>query len=288
MIRLLAPLVLLGSLVISARPAAAFWEYGHETVAAVAWANVKPATRVRISRLLAREALVRTPECPAKTIEQASVWADCVKPLKDADGKSRFGYAYNWHFQNVNVCRPFDLTGPCKDGNCVSAQIAREVAVLKGRTASDEARLEALLFLIHFVGDLHQPLHAGDKGDRGGNDLKAKYGIYGNDKFGLHQVWDGPLAERAISTPPVLVRRYAPAERRRLAAGTVEDWSRESWAMSRDVVYTTALGGDPCRPSHDTVIDDATVARVAPLFHDEIKRGGLRLARLLDDALART
>lgn len=280
--RLLAALALL----FVAQPASAFWEYGHETVAAIAWANIKPATKVQIRRLLAREALVATPECPIATIEQASVWADCVKPLKDANGQSRFGYAYNWHFQNVNVCQPFDLTGPCKDGNCVSAQIEREVALLKGRTASDKARLEALLFLVHFVGDLHQPMHAGDKGDRGGNDVKAKYGIYGPDKFGLHQVWDGPLAERAISTPPTLVRRYSLAERKRLSAGTVTDWSRESWQLSRDVVYTTALGGDPCQPSHDVVLDDATIAKVAPIFHDEIEKGGLRLARLLDEAFA--
>ena len=55
--------------------------------------------------------------------------------------------------------------------------------------------------------------------------------------------------------------------------------------MSRDVVYASALGGDPCQPPHDAVLDDATVARIAPIFHDEIKKGGLRLARLLDEAL---
>ena len=115
------------ALLFAAQPATAYWEYGHETVGAIALANVKPATRAKIRRLLARGPVMDTPECPTATIEQASYWADCVQPLKDAAGKNRFGYAYNWHFQNVDVCRPFDLTGACKDGNCVSAQIEREV-----------------------------------------------------------------------------------------------------------------------------------------------------------------
>ena len=274
------------ALLFAAQPATAYWEYGHETVGAIALANVKPATRAQIRRLLARGPVMDTPECPTATIEQAAYWADCVKPLKDAAGKYRFGYAYNWHFQNVDVCRPFDLTGACKDGNCVSAQIEREVAVLKNRAASERARIEAFLFLVHFVGDLHQPLHAGDRGDRGGNDVKAAYGAYAPARFGLHQIWDGPLAERTISTPPRLVRRYPAAERRQLAAGSIADWSRESWQVSRDTVYAGALGGDPCGPARDVVLDDATVAKAVPVLHDQIRKGGLRLARLLDEALA--
>lgn len=273
------------ALLFAAQPAAAYWELGHETVAAIALANVKPATRVQIRRLLAESRVMDTPECPTATIEQAAYWADCVKPLKGPDGKNRFGYAYNWHFQNVNVCEPFDLTAACKDGDCVSAQIEREVAVLKDRAASQKARVEAFLFLIHFVGDLHQPMHAGDKADRGGNDVKAAYGIYAPERFGLHQVWDGPLAERAVSTPPRLIRRYPAVERRRLAAGSITDWSRESWQVSRDTVYAGALGGDACVPSHPVVLDDATVAKAVPVLHDQIKKGGLRLARLLDEAL---
>ena len=280
-------LLTLCALLFAAAPVSAFWEYGHETVAAIAWANVTPRTRVAVRRLLAREALLQTPECPAATIEQASVWADCVKPLKDAAGKSRFGYAYNWHFQNVNVCRPFDLDGPCKDGNCVSAQVTRDVAALRDPATPERARVEALLFLVHFVGDLHQPLHAGDKADKGGNEVLAKYGVYGGARFNLHSVWDGPLAERAISTPPALVHRYPAPVRRRRAAGGVTDWSRESWQVARDVVYPSGLGGDACAPNHPVALDDATVARLVPVMRDQVTKGGLRLAKLLDAAFSR-
>ena len=281
--RLFAALALL----FASPPAAAYWEYGHETVAAIAWANVTPHTRVEVRKLLARAAVMETPECPAATIEQASVWADCVKPLKDAAGKYRFGYAYNWHFQNVNVCQPFDRTTACKDGNCVSVQIERAVTTLKDRVSSGRTRVEALLFLTHLVGDLHQPLHAGDRADRGGNDVKGDYGIYGPDRFNLHSIWDGPLAERAISTPPPLVHRYPATERARLSAGTVTDWSRESWQISRDFAYATALGDDPCGPVPPRIaLNDATIARLVPVMRAEVTKGGLRLAKLLDEAFS--
>ncbi len=269
-----------------AAPAQAYWEFGHQTIARIAYANVAPRTQRAIVKLLAETPRLDTPECPATTIEGASTWADCVKPLKDANGKSRFGYAYNWHFQDVNICQPFTLEEACKDGNCVSAQITRDVAILKDRRASAKDRAQALVFLIHFVGDLHQPLHAGEKGDKGGNDVAATYGTYSPKRFNLHSVWDGTLAERAITSGPSLVRRFPAAEKRRIAAGSVADWSRESWQVAHDVVYASALGGDPCAPSPKAVtLDEATIARIVPAARLEVERGGLRLARLLDAAL---
>ncbi|NYD88248.1 S1/P1 nuclease [Sphingomonas melonis] len=269
-----------------AAPASAYWEFGHQTIARIAYANVAPRTQVAIRKLLAETPRLDTPECPATTIEGASTWADCVKPLKGPDGKSRFGYAYSWHFQDVNICQPFTLEEACKDGNCVSAQITRDVAILKNRRASAKERAQALVFLIHFVGDLHQPLHAGEKNDKGGNDVAAAYGSYGPKRFNLHSVWDGTLAERAITSGPSLVRRYPAAEKRRIAAGTVTDWSRESWQVAHDVVYASALRGDPCAPSPAKVtLDEATIERIVPVARLEVERGGLRLAKLLDQAL---
>ena len=269
-----------------AAPAQAYWQYGHQTIARIAMANVRPATARAVRRILADQRLLGTPECPAGTPADAAVWADCIKPLKGADGKPRFGYAYGWHFQDVNICAPFDLTPACKDGNCVSAQIGRDVAVLRDRRTARADRVQALAFLLHFVGDLHQPLHAGEKSDKGGNDLAASYGIYSPAKLNLHSIWDGPLAERAITSGPTLVRRFPAAERRRVQAGTVTDWSRESWQVAHDTVYASALGGDPCATSPAAVaLDEATIARVAPVARLEVERGGLRLAKLLDRAL---
>jgi len=279
MIRLL---LMLAALLGAATPAHAWWEYGHETVATIAMASVKPQTRARIERLLARSDLLETPTCPARTIEQASVWADCVKTLKD-----RYSYAYNWHYQNIDVCRPFDLKANCPDGNCVARQIERDVRLLADRSQPTRVRVEALVFLVHFMGDLHQPLHAGDRHDRGGNDMKADYGFRPNSN--LHSIWDGLLADRAISTPPGgpmgILASVPVGDRPAEATGSVEDWSRESWQVAHDAY--AALLGDACAPIPATrpVLDNDRIVALIPVLRHQVARGGLRLARLLDESL---
>lgn len=274
----------LAALCLLAAPAAAYWEYGHQTVAAVAWKEMRPETRHAVARLLAQGKLLDTPECPVATIEQASVWADCIKPLGD-----RFTYAYSWHYQNVDVCKPFDLKGPCKDGHCVSAQIERNARLLADPKVPQREKVMALAFLIHFVGDLHQPMHAGDHNDLGGNKVAANYGLIGGH-VNLHGIWDGWLAERAITTPPGdapgLLSEVSPAERAELAGGTVEEWSREMWTKARVLAYGT-LVGDPCGPVPPgrPTLTEAKVQSLIPAVRRNVVEGGIRLARLLDDAL---
>ncbi|MBX3563354.1 MAG: S1/P1 nuclease [Sphingomonas sp.] len=275
-------LILLAALIGFASPAHAYWEWGHETVAAIAYRNVTPEVRASIDRLLKNSALLETAGCPAKTIEQASVWADCIKTLGP-----RFSYAYNWHYQNVNICKPFDIKSNCPDGNCVSAQIDRDVKLLKDHGVPTRERIMALAFLVHFVGDLHQPLHAGDHGDLGGNRAKTSYGFYSTEKLSLHTIWDGHLSERAISTPPSIVRVYSTEEREKLWGGTTEDWSRDSWQVARDVAYGSAFGGDACArnaPARGTLTAE-TIDKLVEPARQQMVKGGLRLARLLDEAL---
>jgi hypothetical protein len=267
-----------------ATPAAAYWEYGHQAVARIAWLQMKPETRRAVDALLRQGALLETPSCPVRTIEQASVWADCVKPLGD-----RFAYAYSWHYQNVNVCKPFDLKSACRDGNCVSAQIERNARLVADTSVPTRERLMALAFLVHFVGDLHQPMHAGDHADLGGNKVSANYGIIGG-RTNLHSIWDGWLAERAMTTPPsgpdAVLAAIPVSDRARIAGGTVEEWSREYWAKARDLAYKT-LVGDPCGPGPvgRPTLDEAEVKALIPDVRGDVAEGGIRLARLLDDAL---
>ena len=280
-IRLLAALI---ALAFASSPAAAWWEYGHETVARIALDEVRPSTRAEIRRLLAKSDLLETPECPVRTIEQASVWADCIKPLGD-----RFSYAYSWHYQNVDICKPFDLKAACKDGHCVSAQIERNARILADRTAPDRERLMALAFLVHFVGDLAQPMHAGDRGDLGGNRVSAAYGLV-EGRTNLHSIWDGYLAERSISTPAGgaagLVASTPRAELDAMKAGSVEDWSRESWEAAKTYAYQT-LTGDACGPKSEErkTLNEEQVRALIPVVRRQVTAGGMRLARLLDDAL---
>ena len=282
--RLFAALCGLLSLFTFAAPARAYWEYGHETVARIAWLQMRADTRAKVASLLRQGRLLETPDCPVATLEQASVWADCIKPLGD-----RFSYAYSWHYQNVDVCKPFDLKAACKDGNCVSAQIERAARLLADRTVPTRERLIALTFLTHFVGDLHQPMHAGDHGDLGGNRVAANYGVIGG-RANLHGIWDGWLAERAISTPPggaaAILAAMPQTDRARIAEGSVDDWSREMWEKSRSEAYQSLLG-DPCAepPAERPTLDEVEVRALIPLVRENVVDGGIRLARLLDDAL---
>ena len=261
-------------------PALAWWEYGHETVAKIALAKASPKTLFGIARLLRHAPELATPTCRLRSLEDASVWPDCIKGLKD-----RFSYAFSWHYQNVDVCKPFDLKTACKDGHCVSAQIERNARLLADKTQPPRERLMALAFLTHFVGDLHMPLHAGDRGDLGGNQVKATYGIYAGSRLNLHSVWDGYLAERAISTPPGGAEGLLGEAAVGMEAGSVEDWSRESWQVSRDVAYTTALG-DPCGAKPErAVLDDAKIATLIAPTRLQVLRGGVRLGRMLNEAL---
>ncbi|HEY0627368.1 MAG TPA: S1/P1 nuclease [Allosphingosinicella sp.] len=277
--------LLLGlALALAASPAGAWWEYGHYSVGRIAFMEVKPSTRAELNRLMKKSGLLDTPTCPATTIEEVSYWPDCIKTLGD-----RFSYASSWHYQNVDVCKPFDQKSACRDGNCVSAQIDRNAKLLADKTLPERERLMALAFLVHFVGDLHMPLHAGDKGDLGGNRFRASYGaITGRN---LHAIWDGYLADRGISNPPGnaagVLSEVSTEQRAAWRTGTTEDWAREGWEAARQFAYGSVME-DPCgaAPETEPVIDEATTRRLIPVIRERIAKGGLRLARLLDEALA--
>jgi hypothetical protein len=265
-------------------PALAWWEYGHYTVARIAERSVKPSTRAAIRRLISQANLLETPTCAIRNIADASYWPDCIKGLDD-----RFSYASSWHYQNVDVCKPFDLKAACRDGNCVSAQIDRNAKLLADKSLPTRERVMALAFLIHFVGDLHMPLHAGDKSDLGGNRFRASYGaIKGRN---LHAIWDGYLADRGISNPPGeaagILTGFSPDQRAAMRGGDTASWSRESWEGARQFAYGSVMG-DPCGalPASEPVIDEATTRALIPVIRTQIARGGLRLGRLLDESLS--
>lgn len=261
-------------------PALAWWEYGHETVAKIALAEVKPTTRAKVRAMMRQGALLETPTCKIDTAEGLAYWADCIKGLRE-----RFSYQNSWHYQNADVCKPFDLKPACADGNCVSAQITRNAKLLADTKLPMRERVMALAFLAHFVGDLHMPLHAGDRSDRGGNDLKMSYGDFAGSRLNIHAVWDGYLAERSITTPPGGAGGLLTEVKPGMADGSVEDWSRESWAVARDAAYAVALG-DPCGPKPArAMLDNAKIEALIPATRQQIVRGGVRLARLLDEAL---
>jgi hypothetical protein len=285
--RLVLRLAFVLAVLLPASPALAWWEYGHGAVGRIAYMSVSPHTRHQIDLLLRQGRLLDTPTCSIRTIELAAYWPDCIKTLGE-----RFSYTSSWHYQNVNICHPFDLHTPCADGNCVSAQIERDVRLLADVRVPTRERVMALAFLVHFMGDLHQPMHAGDHGDLGGNRVQVDYGLIGG-RTNLHLVWDGYLADRGISQPPGepagILSQLSAEERMAMAQGTITDWSRESWEASKRYAYGS-LFQDPCaerpRDAPRPVITEAMVEQLIPVVRRQVARGGLRLARLLDEAFA--
>jgi hypothetical protein len=268
-------------LALVAMPALAFGEYAHHQTATIAEANVSPQVRAKVRALLAREQDLGTPNCPLKTLQDAAVWADCVR----AEGW-RWGYTAAWHYRTAPICKAFDPKANCPGGNCVTAQIVRAQRVLADERLPAPIRLEALAFMVHFAGDVHMPLHSGDNEDRGGNDREADYGH--KQGLNLHSIWDGPLAERAITDPahPV-VRIYSPAERKELAGGTPDDWGRESWEIARGFVYPTAFDTEtPCsQPLPNKVaLTQEDIERSLPIVRRRVVQAGLRIAGLLEEA----
>lgn len=279
--RLLALICML-ALVVPA-PAQAWGFFAHRETARIAMANVSPATRAKIARLLRAEGLVGTPGCDLASLEDASVWPDCIR-----NSPWRFGYTYAWHYQTEPVCEEYSARKNCPGGNCVSAQITRAQLVLSDESLPDNVRLEALAFMVHFAGDIHMPLHSGDRDDRGGNDREVDYGIVPG--LNLHWIWDGPLAERAITDPadPV-VRRYTPAEVAELGGGEPADWGRESWQISRSFVYPTAFDTeDLCSADlpEKTALTQEDIARGVPIAKRRVQQAGIRIAQLLESAFA--
>lgn len=270
------------------RPAFAWGEYGHRTVASIAWAYLTPEARTEVRRLLAKEATAETPMCPLKTIEDASYWPDCIRGLGD-----RFNYSFPWHYQNNHVCGSFDVKANCPDGNCVSAQIERHARLLKDAKVPDREKLLSLAWLVHFVGDMHQPMHSGDAADRGGNQVRAAYGVKAPERMNLHRVWDSDLAERSLSEPPGdpagLLSQITPELAESWRQGGVADWMREAWVASGTYAYGKLQGVDICKaaPAQRVMVDERYIAETRATVREQAKRGGVRLAKLLNEALTK-
>ena len=263
--------------------AQAWGEFAHRTTASIAMENVSPATAAKIAQLLKAAPELGVPDCPLDSLEDAAYWPDCIR--KDY---WRWGYTFAWHYRTAPVCEAYNPRANCSGQNCILAQIERNQRILADESLPKNVRLEALVFLVHFIGDVHMPLHSGDHDDRGGNDIEAAYGIAPG--LNLHWIWDGPLAERAItSAPEPLVRRYSASERAELGGGTSADWGRESWETSRDFVYPNAFDRPACEGedyADETALTQDDIERAIPISQRRVTQAGIRMAEYLDAAFA--
>lgn len=260
---MLNPAVLL--LAIAALPAppapAPFWGVnGHRAIGTVAAGLLTPAATTRVQALLGDS-----------TLADVSVWADNIRPTLPETGP--------WHYVNVPIAGgPYRRDRDCPRHDCVIEAIGFWERILADRAAPRGARIEALKYLVHLIGDLHQPLHVGDNQDRGGNDALVTFLDRGEQR--LHSVWDSGLFAAAGWTEDALItatRARATAQRDQWRRGRTVDWAEESRRLARDHGYRYPASG---RLDQGYVADNVNVAIT------QLGRAAVRLAVVLERALA--
>ena len=277
-------------LLLFAATAFAWGDKGHEVTALIAYRHLTVKARAALDALLASDGdpLTRT------DFASRATWADRYRTRHRETGP--------WHYVNINIDTP-DLDaacfhfppagdnvpasfGPARD--CVVNKIGQFERELKDRRTAPAERLLALKFLVHFVGDLHQPLHAADHDDHGGNCVQLAAAGAGHTR-NLHAFWDvsavDALGGNATTLAAALDAEIAPADLRTWRAGGARDWARESFELGRKDAYAL-----PTRPSCQAGgAVDLSAAYRAAAQHDaalQLKRAAIRLAALLNAALS--
>jgi len=252
------------ALVCAALPAFAWGPEGHDLVARIAAVQLTAAARARVTAILG----------PGSTMASVSSWADQIRRSRPETAP--------WHYVDIPIDKPgLDMARDCANGNCVIGAIALMRAKLRDPATVPEQRREALMFLIHFVGDMHQPLHSSDHGDHGGNEVHVMF----HDQPGnLHALWDSGLLGRMGKEDDLFIKLSDVSMRRRkkFARGTVSDWAEQAHKLAQQMVYgrlPKAAQGSP------VVIDASYERRARPLIELQIERAGARLAALLNQDL---
>lgn len=227
---------------------------GHRLIGELADRQLSPTARAEVARLLSAE--------PGATLSSVATWADEVRSRDTA----------SWHYVNPppGNCS-YERARDCDDGQCAVEALNAQVALLKSK-ASDEQRLTALKWVVHLVGDLHQPLHAGFKGDKGGN-------LYQVQAFGrgsnLHSLWDSGLIRNRAGGLDALREAAATPGIAATAAPTPAPWAVESCR----IVVTAGFYPD------GRFIDQGYIDQWDPVLVARLKAAAQRLAATLNDTL---
>ena len=249
---------------------------GHAIVADIAASRLTPTAKQNLQSLLGADSLA-----------SIASWADSVRKERDE--------SYDWHFVDIpkdaagfseerDCFRPQDKhkNADTDHHNCVVDRIEMFQKILGDEKASRADRLEALKWIVHFVGDLHQPLHAIDEA-RGGNEIKLS--VFGSPKCGdydcnLHWAWDTLLLEHTGYSEEEYVgwlnTLIAQKHLENQAAGTPLDWANESHLQARQIMNA--------KPAS---IDDAYFQANIELVNRKLALAGIRLATLLNNTLGK-
>ncbi|AKC88169.1 endonuclease [Pseudoxanthomonas suwonensis] len=248
-----------------ALPAQAWGPLGHRLVARLAEPDLTPQARATVARLLAGE--------PEPTLPGIANWADELRSSDPGLGRR----SARWHYVNLDGdgCG-YDAARDCPRGDCVVAALEKQTAILADPGRTDAERRQALKFVVHFVGDVHQPLHAGHAHDRGGNDYQVNYRNKGSN---MHSLWDsGLLNARRLDEDAWLARLRAlpaPPPVSPMPADAPRLWAEQSCRV------VAAPGFYP----RGHVIDEAYVDAHLPIAERQLRLAGAHLAATLNAAL---
>jgi S1/P1 Nuclease len=275
-------------------PAFGWGDDGHRIIAGVAEQQLTPAVRAKVRALLAGD----TTGLTEPTLAAQATWADKWRDSDRNTTRERYEQTREWHYVNIQLTDPnvdaachsrpaLSPDTPASAGPpraCLIDKIDQFIAELRNPSTPAAERRLALQFLLHLIGDLHQPLHASDDRDRGGNDKKIALPGFNPDN--LHQFWDTTVVRRLGPRPERVARELAlgigPAQRREWSRGTPTDWARESFVVAKTRVYVglPAPGDDGRR----TLTPDY-VAGATQTAKQQLRKAGVRLAWVLNSAL---
>ncbi len=245
-------------------PAFGWGPEGHRLVARIAEAQLTAAARARVTAILGAD----------QSMVSVSSWPDEIRRARPQTGP--------WHYVDIPIDQAhLDMARDCPKGDCVLAKITEFRKTIADPAVTPEARREALMFLVHFVGDMHQPLHCSDNKDRGGNSVTVRF----NDKqTNLHSLWDSALLGHMGTEEQLYPQLLPEAERRqkKWSKGTVEEWAEQAHKAAQKTVYgrlPKAGAGTP------VAIDAAYEKKADPVLKEQIEKAGDRLARVLNDSL---
>jgi hypothetical protein len=276
-------------------PAQCWWEEGHQVIARLAAKHLTPSALLKVSELLDVE---NTPEAVANAMATASIWAD---QIKGDTGTAQ------WHFIDLAwQDSRANIPERCPEDECATAQVRLFAAQLKAADPDSDSRFsdqDALRFLIHFVGDIHQPLHASSDADQGGNCEVLNTAV--GEAKNVHALWDGPLVSQLGEDDTALaaeleseIEALPDDEKAADSTGDQDDWAWESHRLAVASIYKKLqipkedlAFPASCSEAPDEIkqlrleIDDDYLQAMKPVVRGQLIKGALRLAKMLNDIL---
>ncbi len=231
------------------------------------------AARFAEQRLTARTlAAVRGLLEPGLRIEDVSTWADEQREIAGSE---------RWHYVNVPISAPRYDSKFCPASGCIVSKIEEFIGILQHPKAKISEKQIALKFLLHLIVDLHQPLHVGDNGDRGGNLLQVRFSSVGTN---LHSVWDTKVMERYTDNQQVWLRDIAslatPENTAAWSKGTPRDWANESLSIAKSAYR---LPGTQKLIKPGTKLSEDYYRFALPIIQLQLSKAGVRLAYVLNE-----